>query len=44
MSDVFRGMLPRTAFTDPSFGFFGFLGLSAPVFNLSHSERVIGKS
>ena len=31
-----------TNFTDPSFGFFGFLGFAVPVFNVSHSERVIG--
>src|SRR5215467_14232825 len=30
-----------TSFTDPSFGIFGILGLNIPVFNVSHSERVI---
>jgi Flp pilus assembly protein TadG len=33
-----------TSFTDPALGFFGFLGLTAPSFNVSHSERWIGTS
>ena len=31
-----------TSFVDPSFGFFSFLGLTAPTISVSHSERVIG--
>jgi Flp pilus assembly protein TadG len=31
-----------TRFTDPSLGFFGFLGLSSPVISVAHSERAIG--
>jgi hypothetical protein len=31
-----------TRFSDPSLGFFGLLGLSAPVIFVAHSERVIG--
>jgi TadE-like protein len=31
-----------TRFTDPSLGFFGFLGLRSPVISVAHSERAIG--
>jgi Flp pilus assembly protein TadG len=31
-----------TKFTDPSLGFFGFLGLQSPVISVAHSQRVIG--
>ena len=31
-----------TRFTDPSLGFFGFLGLRPPVISVAHSERAIG--
>jgi Flp pilus assembly protein TadG len=31
-----------TRFTDPSLGFFGFLGLPSPVISVAHSERAIG--
>jgi Flp pilus assembly protein TadG len=31
-----------TRFTDPSLGFFGLLGLRAPIISASHAERVIG--
>jgi Flp pilus assembly protein TadG len=31
-----------TRFTDPSLGFFGFLGLQSPVISVAHSERAIG--
>jgi Flp pilus assembly protein TadG len=31
-----------TRFTDPSLGFFGFLGLQSPVLSVAHSERAIG--
>jgi Flp pilus assembly protein TadG len=31
-----------TRFTDPSLGFFGFLGLRPPLISVSHSERAIG--
>jgi hypothetical protein len=31
-----------TRFVDPSLGFFGLLGLPAPIISVSHSERVIG--
>lgn len=30
------------SFADPSLGFFGFLGLTSPTINISHTERVIG--
>jgi Flp pilus assembly protein TadG len=33
-----------TSFTDPSLGFFSFLGLSPPTYSISHSERVIHES
>ncbi|HEY2230862.1 MAG TPA: TadE/TadG family type IV pilus assembly protein [Xanthobacteraceae bacterium] len=31
-----------TRFSDPSLGFFGFLGLQAPMISVAHSERAIG--
>jgi Flp pilus assembly protein TadG len=31
-----------TKFSDPSLGFFGFLGLQPPVISVAHSERAIG--
>jgi Flp pilus assembly protein TadG len=31
-----------TRFTDPSLGFFGFLGLQPPIISVAHSERAIG--
>jgi Flp pilus assembly protein TadG len=31
-----------TRFTDPSLGFFGFLGLRPPVISVAHSERATG--
>ena len=31
-----------TRFTDPSLGFFGFLGLKPPVITVAHSQRAIG--
>ena len=31
-----------TRFADPSLGFLGLLGLSAPIVSLAHSERMIG--
>jgi Flp pilus assembly protein TadG len=31
-----------TRFTDPSLGFFGFLGLKPPVISVAHSQRAIG--
>jgi Flp pilus assembly protein TadG len=31
-----------TSFLDPSLGLFGFLGLTAPTINVSHTERAVG--
>jgi Flp pilus assembly protein TadG len=33
-----------TSFRDPSLGFFGFFGLTAPLISVSHQERVIGST
>jgi hypothetical protein len=33
-----------TTFTVPSLGFFGMFGLTPPMFNISHQERVIGSA
>jgi Flp pilus assembly protein TadG len=33
-----------TSFRDPSLGFFGFFGLTAPLISVSHQERVIGSA
>jgi Flp pilus assembly protein TadG len=33
-----------TGYTPLTFGIFGILGLTIPIFNVSHSERVIGQS
>jgi Flp pilus assembly protein TadG len=47
-ASVYRGrptifvVTVSTRFTDPSLGFFGFLGLPAPVISVAHSERAIG--
>jgi Flp pilus assembly protein TadG len=41
-ADVIYVVTVSTRFTDPSLGFFGFLGLRPPVISVSHSERVIG--
>jgi Flp pilus assembly protein TadG len=35
-------VLVSTSFPDPSFGFFGFFGLSPPNISASHEERYIG--
>jgi Flp pilus assembly protein TadG len=35
-------VLVSTSFADPSFGFFGLFGLSAPNISASHEERYIG--
>jgi Flp pilus assembly protein TadG len=41
---VIETVTVSTTFTVPSLGFFGLLGLSPPVFTVSHQERVIGSA
>jgi len=41
---VIETVTVSTTFTVPSLGFFGFLGLTPPVFTVSHQERVIGST
>lgn len=41
---VIETVTVSTTFTVPSLGFFGFLGLTPPVFTVSHQERVVGST